>query len=193
MPEDTLPDSTSLPSWPALPAAPGRVVFAVIAAVTVAVIGFIFWLVYVNAPTGPAPAWTVHLPLANAVLNGSSALCLLAGVLAVKRQHYRMHVMLISLALAFSALFLISYIVHHAYHGDTRFPGQGWIRPVYFFILISHIVLSAAVVPMILTALFFALSAQYLRHRRVAVWTFPIWMYVSVTGVLVFLFLSAYA
>jgi putative membrane protein len=85
-----------------------------------------------------------------------------------------------------SVLFLISYLVYHYHIGSKPYPGQGAIRSVYFFILITHIVLSAAVVPMILTSLYLALSGRLITHKRVARWTFPIWLYVSVTGVLIF-------
>jgi len=82
--------------------------------------------------------------------------------------------------------------VHHHFHGDTPFPGQGFIRPIYFAILISHIDLSVIALPMVLTTLYYAATAQYQTHRKIARYTFPIWLYVSVTGVAVFLFLQAY-
>jgi putative membrane protein len=93
-------------------------------------------------------------------------------------------------ATVFSALFLTSYIVYHSFHGDTPFPGHGWIRPVYFFILITHIGLSMVALPLILAALWYALRNEFPFHRRVARWTFPIWLYVSVTGVIVYFFLK---
>jgi len=91
-----------------------------------------------------------------------------------------------------SALFLISYLLYHYYHGDTKFPGQGIIRPVYFFILITHIITSILVVPLIFTTLFFAASKRFEKHRRIARWTYPIWLYVSITGILVYLLLKKY-
>jgi putative membrane protein len=95
-------------------------------------------------------------------------------------------------AFASSSLFLVSYVVYHALHGDTPFRGTGWIRPVYFFILISHIVLSVVVLPMVFTTFFFSLTRQFRRHRRIARWTLPLWLYVSVTGVLVFALLKVF-
>jgi putative membrane protein len=96
-------------------------------------------------------------------------------------------------AFGFSSLFLVSYIVNHALRGDTRFPGVGIARTVYLSILASHILLSIVALPLVLTTLFFSLSGRFLMHRRVARVTFPIWLYVSVTGVIVFEVLKAYA
>ena len=92
-----------------------------------------------------------------------------------------------------SALFFISYVVYHNYHGDTKFTGTGPVRPLYFFILITHIVLSAVVVPMILLSFFLALSGRLAAHSRLSRYTFPVWLYVSVTGVLVFAMLKVFA
>ena len=95
-------------------------------------------------------------------------------------------------AFGFSALFLVSYIVNHALRGDTPFPGVGTVRTVYLSILASHVLLSIVALPMVLTTLYFALSGQFKAHRRLARVTFPIWLYVSVTGVVVFVFLKTY-
>jgi putative membrane protein len=95
-------------------------------------------------------------------------------------------------ALASSALFLVSYIVYHSVHGDSKFQGQGAIRPFYFVILVSHIVLSALVLPLIFTSFFYSLSGRFPQHRRVARLALPVWLYVSVTGVLVFVMLRSY-
>jgi putative membrane protein len=92
-------------------------------------------------------------------------------------------------ALTTSALFLISYLTYHYAHGSTPFAGEGWIRPVYFTILISHTILAAAIVPLVLITLVRALRERFAAHRRIARWTLPIWLYVSVTGVVVYLLL----
>ena len=97
------------------------------------------------------------------------------------------------LAFGFSSLFLISYIVNHAVRGDTHFPGQGAVRAVYLSVLASHVSLSVVAVPLVLTTFFFSLSGQFAMHRRVARFTLPIWLYVSITGVIVFAFLKVYA
>src|ERR1700736_5080985 len=96
-------------------------------------------------------------------------------------------------ATVFSALFLVSYVTYHFFHGDTKFQGHGWIRPAYFLILISHIGLSMVALPLILGALWFGLRSQFQFHRRIARWTFPIWLYVSVTGVIVYVLLQYFA
>ena len=96
-------------------------------------------------------------------------------------------------ALTSSALFFVCYVVYHNYHGDTKFPPASPVRPVYLFILITHIVLSAIVVPMIILSFFLALSGRLVAHRRLSRYTFPIWLYVSVTGVLVFVMLKVFS
>ena len=161
-----------------------------IGAVSVAILFFLLWLIYINAPSGSPPAWASRLPGLNAICNACSALCVIGAVIAIRRHRVRVHVGLICGALIFSAVFLIGYIAHHAFHGDTQFSGQGWVRPVYFSILISHIILSMAVVPMVLTTVFIAMTGRFATHRKVARWTFPVWLYVSVTGVVIYLFLA---
>jgi putative membrane protein len=98
----------------------------------------------------------------------------------------------ILVSLTASTLFLVSYIAYHSMHGDTKFAGQGLVRPLYFFILISHITLSAVILPLVFLSLFFSLSGRFTRHKAIARYTLPIWLYVSVTGVLVFVFLEIY-
>ena len=97
------------------------------------------------------------------------------------------------LAFAFSSAFLVSYIVNHAVHGDTIFPGHGAVRTLYLAILASHVLLSMVALPMVLTTFFFSLTGRFVMHRRIARLTLPIWLYVSITGVVVFVFLKAYA
>jgi len=95
-----------------------------------------------------------------------------------------------SAAVAVAATFLVSYIVYHHFHGDTRFGGVGLVRPIYFFVLITHIAMSMVALPLVLTTLFFAGTEQFERHKRIARFTFPVWLYVSVTGVAVYFFLK---
>jgi len=155
------------------------------------VAAFLIWLIYFKGRTA-APEWVASLPAANAAFNSLSALCLLAGYGRIRRRRVAAHKRFMLAATCFSGLFLASYITYHSFHGDTRFPGQGWVRPAYFALLISHIGLSMVALPLIFATLYFGLGAQFGFHRKVARWTFPIWMYVSVTGVLVFLVLRAY-
>lgn len=150
-------------------------------------ITFLFWLIY--GERGATGFDASFLAPVNACLNAASALCLLSGYSAIRKRAIDRHRNLMLAALGFSALFLISYVVYHTFHGDSKFLGSGPIRPVYFFILISHIVLSVIALPLILVTVALSLSKRFPLHRRWARWAFPIWTYVSVTGVLVFLLL----
>ena len=126
------------------------------------------------------------LPTLNAALNATAALALLAGYAAIRRRRIGVHRACMLTAFGVSTLFLISYVVYHYSAGSRPFAGHGWIRPVYFALLVSHIALAAAIVPLALITIYRALSSQFGRHRRIARWTLPVWLYVSVTGVLVY-------
>lgn len=156
------------------------------------VIGFLLWLIYFKETPETAVASGSVLPAVNAMLNALSACSLIAGFIFIRRGQINIHRSFMLGALFFSALFLISYIAYHSTHGDTPFRGTGVIRPVYFFILISHILLTVVALPVILTTLFFALTGRFAAHRRVARITFPAWLYVSVTGVIIFFMLRAF-
>jgi len=129
------------------------------------------------------------LPALNAFLNGTSAVLLLVGYNLIRRGRMRAHRLAMLAALCTSAVFLTSYLYYHAHVGHVLFPGHGWSRPLYFSILISHTILAVAIVPMVLVALSRALRARYALHKAIARWTFPLWMYVSVTGVVIYLML----
>ena len=134
-----------------------------------------------------SPRGSRGCPALNAVLNGTSArYSLVLAYRAIRRRDVVIHSRRILSSLAASALFLVSYIVYHAVHGDTPFGGHGLVRPVYFFILITHVVLSAVALPLVFLSLFFSLSGRFPGHKRIARYAFPVWLYVSVTGVLVF-------
>ena len=156
-------------------------------------VSFLLWLLYVHhASTDFAGRW-MFLPALNALLNGLCAIALCAGLYFIKHHNREAHRSSMLLAFAFSSAFLISYIVNHALHGDTIFPGHGPVRVLYLSILASHVILSVVALPMVLTTFFFSLTARFAMHRRIARWTYPIWLYVSITGVVVFVFLRAYA
>jgi putative membrane protein len=129
------------------------------------------------------------LPTVNATLNGIATLFLAAGWRFIRRGDMRRHRFSMLAAFAASALFLVSYLVYHANVGSVPFRGQGAIRVIYFVILITHIVLAALILPLALLTLSRALSKRFDRHRRIARWTLPIWLYVSVTGVVIYLML----
>jgi putative membrane protein len=175
--------------------APTNERFAVgaIVVLSAAAVGFLLWLLYVHhSPPARAQQW-IFLPRLNALLNGLSAVALCVGLYFIKHKNVPAHRASMLAAFGFSSLFLVSYIVNHALRGDTHFPGIGTTRTVYLSILSSHILLSIVALPLVLTTLLFALSGRFTTHRRLARVTFPIWLYVSVTGVVVFEFLKAYA
>lgn len=133
-------------------------------------------------------------PALNALFNLLAAACLVSGWLFIRRKMIPQHRAAMLGALACSAAFLVSYLVYHYRVGSVGFTAQGWIRPVYFGILISHTILAAAIVPMAAFTLVRALRGQFDRHRRIARWTLPVWLYVSATGVLIYwLLYHAYA
>lgn len=128
-------------------------------------------------------------PALNASLNGLSAVLIATGRGLIRRKNVRMHRACMISGVVTSSLFLASYLYYHAHVGSVRFPGLGWARIVYFVLLISHTVLAATVVPLVLLSLTAALRGRFERHRRFARWTYPIWLYVSVTGVVVYVML----
>ena len=125
-------------------------------------------------------------PAINATLNGSSAVLLLIGRWFIGRRRISIHRAFMIAALVSSSAFLVSYLYYHAHVRSVHFPGQGWVRPLYFTILISHTLLAATVLPLVLLSLNSGLRERFDRHRRISRWTFPVWLYVSVTGVVVY-------
>ncbi len=130
-----------------------------------------------------------QLPLLNAILNGGAGVWLVAGILMIRRGRIAAHRACMLGAVATSVLFLVSYLTYHFQVGTTRFQTPGLIRGVYLGILLTHTVLAAAIVPLVLVTLYRALKGRYLKHRKIARWTWPLWMYVSVTGVVIYLML----
>jgi uncharacterized membrane protein YozB (DUF420 family) len=128
-------------------------------------------------------------PALNAFLNATSAVLLAAGYVCIRRKRIQAHKTCMLLACACSAVFLVSYIIYHLQVGSVRFQGQGWIRPVYFTILGTHTVLAATILPLAIITLARALGGNFERHRRIARWTLPAWLYVSATGVIVYFLL----
>lgn len=133
---------------------------------------------------------TIHdLPAVNAALNATSGVLLFAGYLLIRARRVDLHRRCMIAAFITSSVFLVCYIVYHAQVGSVRFTRQGFVRPLYFTILITHVTLAAAVLPLAIVTLSRALKARFDRHRVIARWTLPIWLYVSVTGVLVYVLL----
>ena len=132
------------------------------------------------------------LPPIYATINGITAVVLVAGVLAIKNGKRKLHERLMTTAIALSLAFLMMYVAYHMTSDSTKFGGEGIIRPIYFFILISHILLSIAVIPLVLITYVRALAERFDRHKKIAKITFPIWLYVAVTGVVVYLMIAPY-
>ena len=162
-----------------------RAAFTVIGILTMVVVG----LVGVLMTGGSRPSSTFDvaaLPLVNACLNTLSAGLLTAGFLFIRRRRIVAHVACMLGAFVVSTLFLLSYVTYHYHAGSRPFGGQGWIRIVYFTLLITHVVLATTIVPLALTTIYRAVRGTFDRHVRIARWTLPLWLYVSITGVLVY-------
>ncbi len=167
-------------------------VIAGIVAVSMAASIFLAWLVYFHQPTDLAGTHLSFLPALNAILNTCCTVALLSGLYCIRHRLILKHRNSMFTAFLFSSLFLVTYITNHALHGDMRFLGQGPVRTVYFGLLISHILLSVVALPLILVTFFLSLSGRFPLHRKVARYTYPIWLYVSVTGVVVYAMLAVY-
>lgn len=164
-----------------------RAFFAFNAALsTIAVLFIAFILLRERAGSGPDLSF---MPAVNASFNALSALCLVAGYIAIRQKKVAVHRVFMVTAFAASSIFLVGYLSYHYVHGDTHYRGVGPIRSAYFALLISHILLSLSVVPLALTSFYFAFTRSFARHRRLNRVFLPIWLYVSVTGVVIFFML----
>jgi putative membrane protein len=173
---------TSAPRFGTAPAV------AAILGISAAASAFLFWLIYVH-PAAASSAQYAFLPALNAVFNGLAAIALLIGYTYIRARQIRQHRAAMITAFAFSTLFLVGYILHHALHGDVRYPVHAAFRTFYLCLLASHIFLAVVALPLVLTTFFFSLSGRIPQHRKIARWTLPLWLYVSVTGVITFVML----
>jgi putative membrane protein len=162
---------------------------AAILVISAAATLFLFWLIYVHPASDAGRARFAFLPALNAVFNGLSATALLIGFTFVRARRIPAHRASMLTAFGFSTLFLVGYIAHHALHGDVRYPVHAALRSVYLPLLASHIVLAVIALPMVLVTFFFSLTGRFPQHRKIARWTFPLWLYVSVTGVVTYVML----
>jgi putative membrane protein len=163
-----------------------RLALSVIGLVSAGVVAAVAVLLF-GGPPAPGGSLDVSaLPALNAVLNATSAVLLTVGYVFIRSRKIAAHLTCMLTAFGVSTLFLISYVIYHYHAGSRPFAGQGWIRPVYFTLLLTHIVLAAAIVPLALTTMYRALTGQFARHKWIARWTLPIWLYVSVTGVVIY-------
>ena len=165
-----------------------RAAIALILVVSAAATAFLFWLIYIH-PAAASSTQYAFLPALNALLNGLSATALLIGFTFIRARRIAAHRAAMITAFVFSTLFLVGYIMHHALHGDVRYPAHAEFRTFYLCLLASHIVLAVLTLPLVLVTFFFSLSGRFPQHRKVARWTFPLWLYVSVTGVITYVML----
>jgi putative membrane protein len=150
---------------------------------------FLFWLIYLHPASDQAGVRMAFLPALDALLNGLSATALVIGYLFIRARRITAHWRSMTAAFAFSTLFLAGYILHHALHGDVRYPLHAAFRTPYLWLLTSHIILAVIALPMVLTTFFFSLTRRFPLHRKIARWTFPLWLYVSITGVITYVML----
>jgi putative membrane protein len=168
------------------PSSSTRSAIAVILAISAAATAFLFWLIYVHPAADAASVRFAFLPALNAALNGLSAIALSIGYTFIRARRIKAHRAAMIVAFAFSTLFLVSYILHHALHGDVRYPVHAAFRGFYLSLLASHIVLAIVALPLVLVTFFFSLTGRIPQHRKAARWTLPLWLYVSVTGVITY-------
>jgi len=138
------------------------------------------------------PKWVQFLPTLNASINGTCSVLLIASYYFIRKKNIRVHKILNITTLILSSLFLVSYLIFHSAGLETKYGGEGAIRYMYFFILITHIILAALVLPLILLSFYRGMKMQVEKHRKLVRWTFPIWLYVTISGVLVYLMVSPY-
>ena len=161
----------------------------VIGTLSVVVVAAVVIVLYGMPGRGTAPATPGALATVNAVLNGSTACFLLTGYAFIRRRKIKAHRTCMVTAFVLSSLFLVTYLLHHAQVGSVSFRHEGWIRSVYFAVLVPHVVLAAAIVPLALFTIYRGWTERIEEHRKIARWTLPLWLYVSVSGVAVYLML----
>jgi len=171
------------------PRASTRPAIAAILAISLAATLFLFWLIYEHPASDTASVRLPFLPALNALLNGLSATALMIGYTFIRARRIAAHRASMITAFIFSTLFLGSYVLHHYLHGDVRYPVHGAYRSLYLPLLASHILLAVVALPMVLVTFFFSLTGRFPQHRKVARWTFPLWLYVSLTGVITYVML----
>ena len=165
-----------------------RVAGWVVALLTLVIVLAVVALRFIDRPVA-IPAWATRLPALNAILNSSCTVLLLLAYAAIRTGRRRLHQTLNVTAFALSAVFLVSYVLFHSVAPETHYPAGPW-RPLYLGILVSHILLAMVVLPAVLVTFWFAFRGTMSRHRALARWTLPVWLYVTVTGVVVYLMIS---
>jgi len=167
-----------------------RSVLTLIGLISLGIFAFLLWILFVKEPLVEFEDRFLFLPALNALLNALSATCVVLGVRAIRRHRPRIHMRFVLGGCFFTVVFLISYIFHHVLHGNTPFLGIWWLKALYLWMLGTHILVAAVTLPLILTTLYLAFTGRFSVHRRLARYTFPAWLYMSVTGILIFLLLK---
>ncbi len=162
-------------------------------------IGIVSVVVFVVVASLPKIHLGIQLPFnphifatLNAVINSTVSLLLIVAFILVRQKNYEAHKKVMLTAIVLSGLFLVSYITHHLFAGETKFGGEGMARTIYLVLLVSHIILAAVILPIILFTAYQSLTGEYAKHKKWARYTFPLWLYVSITGVIVYLLISPY-
>lgn len=170
----------------------GKGVLRLITVISIAVPIVVAILLFMPTKIEVASDWVYFLPHLNAVINTAATVALIAAIVFIKQNNIAYHRASMTVAFALGAVFLVSYVIYHASAESTSFGGEGWIRPVYYFILISHIILAAVALFPILLAYYYGYTDQRNKHRKIVKFAYPIWLYVTITGVLVYLMISPY-
>lgn len=161
--------------------------------VALSLLVFVVIVVLYSLPQAASiPAWAQLLPTLNASINATCTVLLIISLWCIKNKHVKWHKRFNITTFLLSSLFLVSYIIFHSYGVETRFPADNPLRPYYLVVLLTHIVLAAVVLPLVLVSFYFGLTGQIERHRKISKFTFPVWLYVTVTGVVVYLMISPY-
>lgn len=149
-------------------------------------------LFFLDKTTADASVDVSFQPPLHAILNSLTAIALVVGYINIKKNNVKVHRAAMLTAFGLSAVFLVSYVTYHFLGERTIYGGEGLLKYIYYFVLLTHIVLAVVIVPLVLLSVYFGISNQLARHRRISRWTFPIWLYVAITGVLVYLLISPY-
>lgn len=167
-------------------------VLRLITVISIAVPIVVAILLFMPTKIEVASNWVYFLPHLNAVINTAATVALIAAIVFIKQNNIAYHRASMTVAFALGAVFLVSYVIYHATAESTSFGGEGWIRPIYYFILITHIVLAAVALFPILLAYYYGYTDQRNKHRKIVKFAYPIWLYVTITGVVVYLMISPY-
>lgn len=170
----------------------GKGVLRLITVISIAVPIVVAILLFMPAKIEVASNWVYFLPHLNAVINSAATVALIVAIIFIKQNNIAYHRAAMTVAFALGAVFLVSYVIYHASAESTSFEGEGWIRPIYYFILISHIILAAVALFPILLAYYYGYTDQRNKHRKIVKFAYPIWLYVTITGVIVYLMISPY-